>query len=104
MGQVSTLTTETTENTDRQLSLLSATEGELLLVRISSDARQLEEVLEAVAELSFPVNPEIRHHGARSIVEFPAYSNRLTEVREVLRATGISGEITHQSANGALSA
>ena len=89
-----------TITTDQQPALQGA-EGELLLVRIASDARQLEDVLEAVAELPFPVNPEIHHHGAGATVEFPAYSNRLSEVREALRAKGISGEITHRSANGA---
>lgn len=68
-------------------------EGELVLVRITADAWRLEEVLEAIAELPFPINPEINHTlgGARRpIVEFPAYSQRVEEVREVLRDRGLS--------------
>ena len=66
-------------------------EGELVLVRITADARHLEEVLEAIAELPFPINPEINHTlgGARRpVVEFPAYSQRVDEVRERLLYRG----------------
>lgn len=73
---------------------LRGSEGELVLVRIATEARQLEEVLEAVADLPFPVNPEIQHQGAGSTVEFPAYSNHVEEVREAFRAKGLTATIT----------
>ena len=74
--------------------MLRGSDGDLVLVRIATEARQLEEVLEAVADLPFPVNPEIHHHGIGSTVEFPAYSNRVDEVREALRAKGLTATIT----------
>jgi hypothetical protein len=73
---------------------LCGAEGNLVLVRITTEARQLEEVLEAVADLPFPVNPEIRHHGAGSTVEFPAYSSRLEDVRQAFRAKGLTATVT----------
>ena len=74
--------------------VLRGSEGDLVLIRIATEARHLEEVLEAVADLPFPVNPEIQHHGAGSTVEFPAYSNRVDEVREALRVKGLTATIT----------
>ena len=41
--------------------VLRGSEGDLVLIRIATEARHLEEVLEAVADLPFPVNPEIQH-------------------------------------------
>lgn len=64
--------------------LTSREEGELLLVRLRVQSRQLEEVLEALANLPFPVNPDLCHAGLASVVEFPAYENRLDSVRAVL--------------------
>lgn len=75
---------------------LRGAEGELVLIRVSADARHLEDVLEAIAELPFPINPEINHTngGARCpSVEFPAYSQRVPEVEATLAARGLSGEI-----------
>ncbi len=73
---------------------LRGAEGDLVLVRIETEARQLEEVLDLVAELPFPVNPEIRHQGAASAVEFPAYSSRVDSVRDAFRARGLTATIT----------
>jgi hypothetical protein len=74
--------------------VLRGVEGDLVMVRIATEARQLEEVLEAVADLPFPVNPEIYHQGAGSTVEFPAYSNRVGDVRQALQAKGLTATIT----------
>ena len=91
-------------NNPEQSSLRGA-QGELVLVRIAVEARQLEEVLEAVAELPFPVNPEIYHQGVGSIVEFPAYSDRVDDVHAAFLARGLScASITHRTVNGDLSA
>ncbi|BDC50846.1 hypothetical protein F183_A31620 [Bryobacterales bacterium F-183] len=69
--------------------LLQGAEGELVLLRITAGARQLEEVLETIAALPFPINPEIVHGDAgTSFVEFPAYSSRVAEVRNALTGRG----------------
>ncbi|HET8549232.1 MAG TPA: hypothetical protein VFL57_14560 [Bryobacteraceae bacterium] len=70
------------------LPVLASSEGELVSVRISIEPRLLEETLEALAEVPFPVNPEICH-GWPTIVEFPAYRSRLAEVRAVLQRNRI---------------
>ncbi len=71
---------------------LRGADGILLAIRISVEPRLLERLLDALAEASFPINPEIRHAapgkaGLRQLtsVEFPAYENRLEEIREALR-------------------
>jgi hypothetical protein len=69
---------------------LIGTEGELVSVKISVEPRLLERLLEALAGLEFPINPQIYHHGASpAIVEFPAWAARLEEVRESLRRRGL---------------
>ncbi len=74
---------------------LRTAEGVLLFIRISVEPRLIEELLDVLARLSFPVNPEIRHAdlalgGRRRLttIEFPAYDNRVGEVREQLRRCG----------------
>ncbi len=56
-------------------------EGELVSLRISVEPRLLEDLLEALARLDFPVNPQLYHQPAHVTVEFPAYSARVDEVR-----------------------
>jgi len=79
---------------------LSGREGALVCVSISVDSRHLEALLEALAQVSFPINPQIYHdvevvyrypdeHEESSIltlVEFPAYAARLQEVERVLES------------------
>ena len=72
--------------------LTSREDGELLLVRLEVDSRQLEEVLESLAALPFPVNPDLRHAGMKSIVEFPAYENRLATVNSALTPFELTAE------------
>jgi len=81
---------------------LSGHEGTLVCVSIDVDPRGLESLLEALAQVGFPINPEIYHDAAlvyvdagggedrRSVtlVEFPAYERRLAEVRAALEAHG----------------
>jgi len=85
---------------------LSGTEGELVSVHVYSDHRHLERLLECLAELSFPVNPQIYHqaglgyvyadgreefcHG--TIVEFPAFSQKLDEIRKVMKASNLPAD------------
>jgi hypothetical protein len=66
---------------------LSGTEGELVQVRISTEPRRLEDLLDCLAGLSFPINPQI-YHGVPTVVEFPAYEGRLSQMREALLVMG----------------
>jgi hypothetical protein len=70
---------------------LSGAEGELISVRISANPRDLEDLLECLAALPFPVNPEIRH-GLPTAVEFPAWCDWLPLVRQALSASGFDPE------------
>ena len=65
-------------------------EGELVLLRVAVEPRLLEDLLEALAGLAFPVNPQLYHRPAHVTVEFPAYSARVEEVRQILLWHGFS--------------
>ncbi len=67
---------------------LFGTEGELVLLRVCAEPRTLEELLETLGQLAFPVNPELRHETNSVIVEFPAYSGSVPEVRRLLQLGG----------------
>jgi hypothetical protein len=80
---------------------LSTSEGSLILVSIDVQAQFLESLLEALAHVSFPINPEIYHDAvmvylypgwreeeAVTLVEFPAYAAHLNEVRRALESYG----------------
>ena len=81
---------------------LTGIEGALVSVSIHVDARHLESLLEALAQVNFPVNPQIYHDAAlvyeyvdgreriepTTLVEFPAYAGRLPELRRALEAYG----------------
>jgi hypothetical protein len=74
-------------------SPLSSSEGELVSISISVDPRDLEELLEALAHIDFPINPQIYHaeaHSAeaRTVVEFPAYASGLERVWAALAGSG----------------
>jgi len=82
---------------------LHGAEGELVLVRILVEPRSLERTLEALARLSFPINPQIYHDTERArvtadsverdeaaaAIEFPAWTGKLNEVREALRGQSL---------------
>ena len=72
---------------DTQFPVLSGNEGELVSVSVEVEARHLESLLDALARVSFPVNPQI-YHDAVTLVEFPAYAQQVEEVREALAAFG----------------
>ena len=81
---------------------LSGSEGTLVSISISVDPRHLESLLESLAQIGFPINPQIYHDAlmvyvyadqreeteATTLVEFPAYAERLEEVRRALEANG----------------
>jgi hypothetical protein len=68
--------------------VLCGSEGELCSLRIEVEPRLLEELLEALAELPFPVNPQIHHQP--TAVEFPAYGSRLGQVWGKLAQAGLA--------------
>ena len=68
----------------------SGLEGELISLRITVEPRLLEDLLETLSALDFPVNPQLYHRQARVSVEFPAYSAQVDQVREALRQNGFN--------------
>lgn len=54
------------------------------------EPRLLEDLLETLARLDFPVNPQLYHGRAEVTVEFPAYSGRVHEVRVGLLDNGFN--------------
>lgn len=66
---------------------LTGSEGALVSVSVHVESKSLEALLDALAQLDFPINPQI-YHGPVTTVEFPAYESRLGEVRHVLAAYG----------------
>jgi len=88
---------------------LSTPEGELVSISIAIEPRLLERVLDALARLPFPVNPQIYHHAGIgyvyadgreevrhvTLVDFPAFSRHLDEVRDCLAQVGVSAEALH---------
>jgi len=91
---------------------LCGREGTLVSVSISVDPRHLESALEALAQLSFPINPQIYHDAAliyryadyheetepTTLVEFPAYEAQLDDVRAALAAYGFDRGCLHVTA------
>jgi hypothetical protein len=79
---------------------LSGAEGALVLVSIAVEPRRLESLLEVLANVGFPINPQLCHEGSPenvelgeqfrdlTLVEFPAYEDRVAEVRRTLSASG----------------
>ena len=65
-------------------------EGELVSLRISVEPKLLEDLLEALSSLDFPVNPQLYHRPAQVTVEFPAYSAQVDQVRDALRRNGFN--------------
>ena len=64
---------------------LLGTEGALVSVSISVEPPRLEALLDALAHLDFPINPQIYHDaGPATLVDFPAYEKRLPEIRGLL--------------------
>ncbi|MGA2879484.1 MAG: hypothetical protein ABSG13_11075 [Bryobacteraceae bacterium] len=69
-------------------SALFGREGELISLAIATEPKLLENLLEALASLDFPVNPQLYHRPAEVLVEFPAYSSQLPQVRDALLRQG----------------
>jgi len=72
---------------------LTTRDGELILVTVETDSRDLEALLEALVRLPFPLNPQIHHPaaaGAPTRVDFPAYAGQFTRVRDQLQHWQVS--------------
>src|ERR1043165_7234007 len=91
---------------------LCGSEGELVSISVSVEPRHLEELLEALATLDFPINPQIYHEAAvvyverdgrqrvepSTMVEFPAYARRVPKIRGVLETCGFASDAVSVSA------
>jgi hypothetical protein len=64
-------------------------EGDLVSIRIATDPRRVEDLLEALATAEFPVNPQIYHRLSRVVVEFPAYACHIDRLRRLVSASGV---------------
>jgi hypothetical protein len=73
-------------------------EGELISLRITVEPKLLEELLETLSSLGFPVNPQLYHRHAQVSVEFPAYSAQVDQVRDTLRQNGFDPKSLELSA------
>ena len=67
---------------------IRGSEGDLVSVRILTDPRRLEDLLEALATAEFPVNPQLYHRPSRVVVEFPAYACQIDHLRRLISANG----------------
>jgi hypothetical protein len=90
-------------------AVLCGREGALVSVSISVDPRHLESLLESLAELDFPINPQIYHDAAlvyrfadghaeseaTTLVEFPAYEDKLVAVRQAVESAGFDADAVH---------
>jgi hypothetical protein len=82
--------------------LLAGSEGPLVSVAIHVEPRYLESLLEALAHVDFPINPQIYHDAAVTylfedgreqnetvtLVEFPAYVTQLGGLKRAMEAFG----------------
>ena len=68
-------------------------EGNLVSVRIPTDPRRLEDLLEALAGADFPVNPQLYHHASTVVVEFPAYACQIDRLSELISAIGFAKDV-----------
>ena len=92
-----------------QPAALAGRQGDLVSVSIQVAPRDLESLLEALAYVRFPINPEIYHDAAivyqyadgheesesTTLVVFPAYAGQLDEVRRGLQVNGLDPGSVH---------
>jgi hypothetical protein len=78
----------TAHPTSASAAALFGQQGKLVSLSIAAEPRLLEDLLEALASLDFPVNPQLYHRPAQVRVEFPAYSAQVEQVRDALRGNG----------------
>src|SRR5271170_5374069 len=77
---------------------LEGAEGALVSVSVSVEPRRLEQLLDTLAQLEFPINPAIYHDRPATAVEFPAYESRLHGIRAMLESHGFPADSVHTTA------
>jgi hypothetical protein len=91
---------------------LRGSEGELVSISVTVEPRDLEELLEALASLEFPINPQIYHDAAvtyagldgaertepATLVEFPAYAAQVANIRGALETCGFADGVVSVAA------
>jgi hypothetical protein len=86
---------------------LTGTHGDLYLVSIVADPHDLEDLLDRLGQSRFPIDPQIYHDAqvdgrSATLVEFPAYSGWLDDIRTLLdarQAVTIRKCLTHRAPN-----
>jgi hypothetical protein len=90
---------------------LNSVEGVLISISITVDACDLEALLDSLAQLDYPINPQIYHRAAAvyryadgkeeakatTIVEFPAYAGWLPGIRRIVESYGFSPTCVHSA-------
>jgi hypothetical protein len=90
------------EGPDDPTPSLHGAEGQLVSIGITVEPRLLEQLLDVLARLSFPINPQIYHDAAAvyvgpdgsrctepvTLVEFPAWAGRVPDIQETLARSG----------------
>ena len=93
-------------------SLLSGAKGALVSVSINVDPRHVESLLEALAQVRFPINPQIYHDAmmvycfadgheeteTTTLVDFPAYAGQIEEVQHAVESYGFDRSAIQVSA------
>jgi len=91
---------------------LAGAEGDLVSVSVSVDPPRLEELLDVLAQLDFPINPQIYHDAAlvyryadghedvmpTTLVEFPAYQANLGRIQSLLGSCNFPAGSVHSTA------
>ena len=72
-------------------SAIRGRDGDLVSVRIPTDVRHVEDLLEVLATAGFPVNPQLCHRLSDVVVEFPAWESQLPQLCAHLDASGFDG-------------
>jgi len=73
-------------------SAIRGRDGDLVSVRIPTDVRHVEDLLEVLATAGFPVNPQLHHRVSDVVVEFPAWEYQVPQLRAHLDAGGFAAD------------
>ena len=65
-------------------------ESSEVLVRLSVEPTSLEDLLDTLAGLDFPVNPNILHHATAVTIEFPSSLRDVNKIKDALAMFGPS--------------
>jgi hypothetical protein len=58
--------------------------GDLLRIAITIPPRDVERLLDSLANLQFPINPDLKYEEWQTTVEFPGYREWLPDLRGML--------------------